>query len=1039
MSTQEAHRRSPSPTKSQRQTSRPASPIKGPLHRMLQSITPSPSGSFGGGPKLYETLDQPKSNASRSNSLYNDPTAHGDHLPSDTFSPEPTRPRSRADSTAAVKVDYMASSPLHTNGTVNVYHSDISSDAYHQEAASAGIPPSGSRGRTLSYTSGDAYAPWVIPPQQQHQYDPQPAPYIPQPYDQRYANAHPHHHQPEHSQPGPPLPLPAPSSQSLHRGHSLQEAPHHRSYSPRPFGGQPATSSEATSSHAGLQNPTYMPPAPQSGWQANQTGPRHEPNGPQRRYTYGGPPQGWHSEQQPPDLQLSYQHTPPPPLPGPPSWQGQPSQPPPQRSPSPLPPPPISPRSSFPQTLDSHGSFPYPTSAVAAIAPATPKGPLPSAIPPQSPVSRGAGTVRRSLPQPPGTPPGLARPPTIPNYVPGQTPPTTPTQASTYLKGAGLATPLSPILATPPAAQPSTIAAVEVAKATAPTASAAEGAMLPTGSSPTSASSTTSFAPQASSPINGTALSRSDSILSAAEELMARGMPSRRGRGAFGRFGRSPLSATPATPTANESTDRQHERTDRQHEQPVPAHLQNQSDGGPNQRAENGIPPNEAEKLSEAFNGISLQTGNAAVISEAFTIPKIHSPPPNAAPPVPYIALPDEDDVASAGGPMIAISAPEEESVRAPETNAKSNGTSAMPSFSFSGPDEEEATSGPTINIMGVEDDDSEGNGPVISISGSDAYDDGSRSSGVGMTPSISLSHTSGYTPAMPQRASATSSTSLAEQAARAQAEASKWNGAVPQAPFDHLQSASSVAGTTCGSCSKYIAGRVVQAINQSFHPACFACNHCKELLEHVAFYEHEGKAYCHFDYHELFSLRCFHCRTPIVDERFIQINDPELLSSSNAAAASQKGGKNGTVGGAAGGGAASAGVRYYHDLHFFCANCGDPFIDPKVASSTSGSERGKIQVDEAGRVLSGGKAFVVWKGYPYCESCHHSVHKPSCKACRKPILYDVVTALKGKWHPECFVCEGCKQPFEDERVFVDTQGRGYDEECYRIWLKGTL
>lgn len=321
----------------------------------------------------------------------------------------------------------------------------------------------------------------------------------------------------------------------------------------------------------------------------------------------------------------------------------------------------------------------------------------------------------------------------------------------------------------------------------------------------------------------------------------------------------------------------------------------------------------------------------------------------------------------SVGGPTIAISAPEDEGGREARVSASSNSASAMPSFSFSGPDEEVA-SGPTINVLGAGDDDDGAKAPMISVSDPDGYDSVSPSSGAGMTPSISLSHTSGFTPAMPQRASATSSTSLAEQAARAQGEAQHRNGAVPQAPFDHRQSASSVAGTTCGACSKYIAGRVVQAINQSFHPACFACNHCKELLEHVAFYEHDGKAYCHFDYHELFSLRCFHCRTPIVDERFIQINDPELLSSSNAAA-NQKGGKNGLVGGAAGGASAGAGVRYYHDLHFFCANCGDPFIDPKVASSTSGSERGKIQVDEAGRVLSGGKAFVVWKGYPYCET----------------------------------------------------------------------
>lgn len=304
----------------------------------------------------------------------------------------------------------------------------------------------------------------------------------------------------------------------------------------------------------------------------------------------------------------------------------------------------------------------------------------------------------------------------------------------------------------------------------------------------------------------------------------------------------------------------------------------------------------------------------------------------------------------------------------------------------------------------------------MISVSGPD--DDGEDA--VGMTPSVSLSHAADHVPAVPQRASATTSSDAA-YAPSGRAGGDHGGRGGPQ------QTASSVAGTVCGTCNKYVAGRVVQAIGQSFHPGCFSCNYCGELLEHVAFYEHEGKAYCHFDYHELFSLRCFHCRTPIVDERFIQINDPELVQAH--AAHADKAGKQ----------PASAAVRYYHDLHFFCANCGDPFMDPKVASSTAGSERGKIQVDAEGRVLSGSKAFVVWKGYPYCEGCHDNLHKPRCKACKRPILGDVITALKGKWHPECFVCTGCSRPFEDERVFVDAKGNGYDEECYKVWLRNQL
>ncbi|KAG6813303.1 hypothetical protein H0H93_013445, partial [Arthromyces matolae] len=57
--------------------------------------------------------------------------------------------------------------------------------------------------------------------------------------------------------------------------------------------------------------------------------------------------------------------------------------------------------------------------------------------------------------------------------------------------------------------------------------------------------------------------------------------------------------------------------------------------------------------------------------------------------------------------------------------------------------------------------------------------------------------------------------------------------------------------GLRCGGCGEGIVGRIVSAMGQRWHPACFSCTVCGELLEHVSSYENEGKAYCHLDYHE--------------------------------------------------------------------------------------------------------------------------------------------------------------------------------------------
>lgn len=58
--------------------------------------------------------------------------------------------------------------------------------------------------------------------------------------------------------------------------------------------------------------------------------------------------------------------------------------------------------------------------------------------------------------------------------------------------------------------------------------------------------------------------------------------------------------------------------------------------------------------------------------------------------------------------------------------------------------------------------------------------------------------------------------------------------------------------GLSCAGCCGPIIGRIVSAMGQRWHPECFRCSACNELLEHVSSFDHEGKPYCHFDYHEV-------------------------------------------------------------------------------------------------------------------------------------------------------------------------------------------
>ena len=125
--------------------------------------------------------------------------------------------------------------------------------------------------------------------------------------------------------------------------------------------------------------------------------------------------------------------------------------------------------------------------------------------------------------------------------------------------------------------------------------------------------------------------------------------------------------------------------------------------------------------------------------------------------------------------------------------------------------------------------------------------------------------------------------------------------------------------GLICGGChGPIVNGRIVSAMGLRWHPSCFNCTVCDTSLEHVSSYEHEGRPYCHLDYHEVcvyffsilliffkkkqaFAPRCYSCKTAIIDEQFISLDDPTL------------------------------GKRTYHTQHFFCSECGDPFLDPSA------------------------------------------------------------------------------------------------------------
>ncbi|KAI0356105.1 hypothetical protein OH77DRAFT_1424439 [Trametes cingulata] len=308
--------------------------------------------------------------------------------------------------------------------------------------------------------------------------------------------------------------------------------------------------------------------------------------------------------------------------------------------------------------------------------------------------------------------------------------------------------------------------------------------------------------------------------------------------------------------------------------------------------------------------------------------------------------------------------------------------------------DEEDGRNGPVINVSGPGDSRTGGPPSLPRISFGDDDDD----NGI---PSINIGGADDDPPIPQISLPGDSSSSARQRKDRPQARK------IEETLSNPKLEAAKRSGLVCGGCGGPIIGRIVSAMDMRWHPGCFRCCVCDELLENLSSYAHEGRPYCHLDYHEKFAPRCYHCQTAIVDERFITLDDPEL------------------------------GKRTYHEQHFFCAECGDPFLPPSSpgAPSRTFAGDGEFAVGTEDDV-----GFTVYRGHPYCEACHVRLRMPKCKKCKKSIRdgMQAVEALGGKWCWECFTCASCNKPFEDP-AFFQRDGKPFCERCFSIMIRNEI
>ncbi|XP_018602563.1 prickle-like protein 1a [Scleropages formosus] len=178
---------------------------------------------------------------------------------------------------------------------------------------------------------------------------------------------------------------------------------------------------------------------------------------------------------------------------------------------------------------------------------------------------------------------------------------------------------------------------------------------------------------------------------------------------------------------------------------------------------------------------------------------------------------------------------------------------------------------------------------------------------------------------------------------------------------------------TICEQCGENIGGGVMAVFasragpGPCWHPACFACATCRELLVDLIYFYHEGKIYCGRHHAELLKPRCSAC--------------DEIIFADECTEAEG---------------------RHWHMKHFSCFEC---------------------------ETVLGGQRYIMKDGRPYCCGCFESLYAEYCEACGQHIGVDhaQMTYDGLHWHATetCFCCAQCKSSLLG-CPFLPRQGRIY-------------
>ncbi|XP_071957069.1 prickle planar cell polarity protein 3-B-like [Antedon mediterranea] len=234
-----------------------------------------------------------------------------------------------------------------------------------------------------------------------------------------------------------------------------------------------------------------------------------------------------------------------------------------------------------------------------------------------------------------------------------------------------------------------------------------------------------------------------------------------------------------------------------------------------------------------------------------------------------------------------------------------------------------------------------------------------------------------------------------------------------------------------CAGCDELIfSGEYIRAMNENYHSGHFCCHNCDKTLSGHRYILREENPYCIGCYEDVFANICDECGDKIgTDSKDLSYMD-----------------------------------RHWHESCFFCAMCKKSLVDKSFgtrdeklycnkcfednfATKCNGcglcfkpgtkkmEYKGKEWHDKCFKCKNcsepiGTRSFIPREDVIYCLTCYEDKFATKCKGCKKVISDGGVTYRNEPWHRECFICSGCKTCLARER-FTSRDDKPYCTNCY--------